>query len=188
MGSVGPRFARVISIARRCDSRGNPRNYASEPLDSIISERRNAQDGANDRLMAKLGLKFRYEPARLAIARSLELDDPPPPLQGEDSEEYGKTIPGRNLFGDEELALWIAMIIERANLVEPTSEAIQEQVRRHWHRGISCSPRNGRTARRSTNASSSRLRSEQDSCRRGERDGIGPRTTPPSPPSSVLSS
>jgi len=86
--------------------------------------------------MGKLGLKFRYEPARLALARSLELDDPPEPLQGVDTEEHGKTILGRNLFGDQELSLWIAMIIERANLEEPSLEAIQEQVRRHWHRGI----------------------------------------------------
>lgn len=28
-------------------------------------------DETNDRLMGKLGLKFRYEPARLALARSL---------------------------------------------------------------------------------------------------------------------
>jgi hypothetical protein len=87
-------------------------------------------------MQLKLGLKFRYEPARLAVARSLELDAPPLSLQGEDAEESGKTILGRNLFGDEELGLWVAMIVERAGLTDPTLEAIQEQVRRHWHRGI----------------------------------------------------
>jgi hypothetical protein len=86
---------------------------------------------ANDRMQLKLGLKFRYEPARLALARSLELDDPPPPLQGDDADESGKIILGRNLLGEEELALWVALIVERLGLTEPTVEVIQEQVRRH---------------------------------------------------------
>jgi DNA sulfur modification protein DndE len=105
-------------------------------LDSANFRTSRRADAVNDRLMAKLGLKFRYEPARLALARSLELDDLPLPLQGEDSEEQGKTILGRNLFGDEELALWVALIIERANIEEPSLDAIQEQVKRHWHRGV----------------------------------------------------
>jgi DNA sulfur modification protein DndE len=105
-------------------------------LDSANFRTSRRADDANDRIMAKLGLKFRYAPARLALSRSLELDDIPPPLQEEDAEELGKTIIGRHLFGDEELALWIAMIIERADLKEPSVEAIQDQVKRHWHRGI----------------------------------------------------
>jgi DNA sulfur modification protein DndE len=62
--------------------------------------------------------------------------DPAPPLSDEDAEESGKTIYGRNLFGDDDLPLWIAMIVENANLRNPTVEDIQEQARRHWHRGI----------------------------------------------------
>jgi hypothetical protein len=57
-------------------------------------------------------------------------------LPAEDADDYGKVIHGDNLFGDDELPLWIAMIVEKADLRCPTVEDIQEQVRRHWHRGI----------------------------------------------------
>jgi hypothetical protein len=35
-------------------------------------------DETNDLMQAKLGLRFRYEPARLAIAHSLGIADPTP--------------------------------------------------------------------------------------------------------------
>src|SRR5207247_2017772 len=105
-------------------------------LDSANFRTSKRGDGLNDQLQTKLGFKYRYEPARLAIARSLELELPPPPLEGEDAQDAGKTILGRNLFGEDELALWLALIVEAAGLMDPTVDAIQEQVRRHWHRGI----------------------------------------------------
>lgn len=105
-------------------------------LDSANFKTSKRADALNDQLQSKLGLKYRYEPARLAIARSLELETLPPPLEGEDAEESGKTILGRNLFGDDELALWLSLIVERAELIDPSLDAIQEQVRRHWHRGV----------------------------------------------------
>lgn len=93
-------------------------------------------DEVNDLMQSKLGLRFRYEPARLAIAHSFALPDAAPPLRDEDADDYGKVIRGDNLFGDDDLPLWIAMIVEKADLRNATVEDIQEQVRRHWHRGI----------------------------------------------------
>jgi hypothetical protein len=34
------------------------------------------------------------------------------------------------------LPVWVSLIVEKANLVNPSVEDIQEQIRRHWHRGI----------------------------------------------------
>ncbi len=48
----------------------------------------------------------------------------------------GKVIHGDNLFGDDELPLWVAMLVEKADLRNAAVEDIQEQIRRHWHRGI----------------------------------------------------
>src|SRR5579885_1135614 len=93
-------------------------------------------DEVNDLMQSKLGLRFRYEPARLAIAHSLALPDRAPPLGDEDADDYGKVIHGDNLFGDDDLPLWVALIVEKAGLRNATVEDIQEQVRRHWHRGI----------------------------------------------------
>jgi hypothetical protein len=93
-------------------------------------------DEINTKLMSKLGLKTRYEPARLAIARSLSIaDDPPEPQLGEDDED-GRVIKGRNLFGTgEDLNTWVALIVERSGRDDITRRDIQDLVRRHWHRG-----------------------------------------------------
>lgn len=93
-------------------------------------------DGLNDLLKSKLGLQHRYEPARLAIAHSLSLPDPVPSLIGDDLDDSGKVIKGETLFGDEELPVWVALIVEKSGLRHATVEEVQEQVRRHWHRGI----------------------------------------------------
>lgn len=105
-------------------------------LDSANFRTSKRADGVNDLLKAKLGLQHRYEPARLAIAHSLALPDPAPPLSDDDSQDSGKVIMGKTLFGDDEMPVWIALIVEKAGLFHPTVEDIQEQVRRHWHRGI----------------------------------------------------
>jgi hypothetical protein len=103
-------------------------------LDSANFRTSKRADDINDALRGKLDFKHKYEPARLAIARSLALPDSAPEFLEDD--ESGKVIMGRNLFGDEELPLWVAMIVEKAGLINPSVEDIQEQVRRHWHRGI----------------------------------------------------
>ena len=104
-------------------------------LDSANFRTSKRADAANELLKSRLGLQHRYEPARLAIARSLAVPEPVPPLSEDDADESGKTIMGRNLFGDDDLPVWIAMIVEKAELADPSVEAIQDQVRRHWHRG-----------------------------------------------------
>jgi DNA sulfur modification protein DndE len=105
-------------------------------LDSANFRTSRRADAVNDVLKAKLGLQHRYEPARLAIAHSLALPDPAPPLSDEDAEDSGKVIMGKTLFGDEEMPVWVALLVERAGLLHPTVEDLQEQVRRHWHRGV----------------------------------------------------
>jgi len=105
-------------------------------LDSANFKTSKRADGVNDIIKSKLGLDHRYEPARLAIAHSLAIPEPAPMLEGEDADESGKVILGKTLFGDEELPIWIALIVEKADLSTFSVEDIQEQVRRHWHRGI----------------------------------------------------
>jgi DNA sulfur modification protein DndE len=105
-------------------------------LDSANFKTSKRADAVHDVLKAKLGLQHRYEPARLAIAHSLTLPETAPQLSDDDSDDSGKVIMGKTLFGDDESPIWVAMIVEKAGLLQPTVEDIQEQVRRHWHRGV----------------------------------------------------
>ena len=105
-------------------------------LDSANFKTSKRADAVNDVLKAKLGLQHRYEPARLAIAHSLALPKPAAQLSDDDADDSGKVIMGKTLFGDDESPVWVAMIVEKAGLLHPSVEDIQEQVRRHWHRGI----------------------------------------------------
>jgi DNA sulfur modification protein DndE len=105
-------------------------------LDSANFKTSKRADGVNELMKSKLGLQYRYEPARLAIAHSLALLDPAPPLSDDDADDSGKVIMGKNLFGEDELPVWVAMLVEKTGLPYPTVEDVQEQVRRHWHRGV----------------------------------------------------
>jgi DNA sulfur modification protein DndE len=94
-------------------------------------------DELNTELMEKLRRRARYEPARLAIARSLAIPDLPPALEDTDDNESGKAIRAENLFGTGGvLATWVALIVEHAVLDEVTKKDVQDLVRRHWYRGI----------------------------------------------------
>src|SRR5688500_17124866 len=71
-------------------------------------------DARNDVMMRNLGLRSRYAPARLAIARSLSLSGPPV-LDSSADDDPGKTIKGDTLFGTgADLAAWTALIVERS--------------------------------------------------------------------------
>jgi hypothetical protein len=105
-------------------------------LDSANFRTSKRADTVNDLLKAKLGLQHRYEPARLAIGLSLAMPEPAPSVPEEDADESGKTIFGRHLFGDDDLPVWIALIVESSGLRDFSVEDVQEQVRRHWHRGV----------------------------------------------------
>src|SRR5207248_1609352 len=59
-----------------------------------------------------------------------------PALSADDADDSGKVIKGSTLFSDEELPVWVSLIVEKAGFSDSSVEDIQEQVRRHWHRGI----------------------------------------------------
>lgn len=84
------------------------------------------------RLRGKLGLKSKYESARLSIGRSLAEPNPPPPIG---IEERGKAIPGELLFGSE-MDLWISTIVLDGNLgVHATIDDLRALAEAHWARG-----------------------------------------------------
>jgi DNA sulfur modification protein DndE len=93
-------------------------------------------DDLNTKLMSRLGLKSRYEPARLAIARSLSIPKAPDVNEDPD-DETGKAILGTQLFGND-IGLWVALLTEHGGSVNLALSELKELVRRHWHRGILC--------------------------------------------------
>src|SRR5713226_7946954 len=94
-------------------------------------------DDLNTKLMNRLGLKTRYEPARLAIARSLSIPRAPDVFEDTDDDEPGKAILGTQLFGND-IGLWVALLTEHAGSANLSLSELKELVRRHWHRGILC--------------------------------------------------
>lgn len=83
-----------------------------------------------------LGCENNYEVARLALGRSLMLEDAPPLAP----DGKGFAIKGGTLFGGEADGnyLWIALLGEQLRLYgQPqfSLEALQQLVRNHWHRG-----------------------------------------------------
>lgn len=86
-----------------------------------------------DKLKAKFGLTHRYDAARLMIGRSLADPDPPPALSSDT--EFGKSLPGELLFGDD-LDLWLCALILDANLGEGAAvDHLRSHVEAHWARG-----------------------------------------------------
>src|SRR5271155_3681430 len=94
-------------------------------LDSANFKTSKRADGVNDLMKSKLGLQHRYEPARLAIAHSLAILEPAPQLSADDADDSGKVIMGKTLFGDDELPVWVALIVEKAGLLNPTLDDFQ---------------------------------------------------------------
>jgi hypothetical protein len=87
-------------------------------------------------LLARLGFKVRYLPARLAIARSLALPSPPPLLSEDDEDESASSIRGQQLFGDGSgPATWLALITQRSGETGLTRKYFQALVAAHWKRG-----------------------------------------------------
>jgi len=86
-----------------------------------------------EKLKAKFGLKNRYDAARLMLGRSLAEPTPPPALGAET--QWGKTLPGEHLFGDD-LDLWMCLLILDAQLDTGASmEHFRMNVEAHWARG-----------------------------------------------------
>jgi len=84
-------------------------------------------------LRGKLGMRTKYESARLCLGRSLAEPSPPKPVAP--NEERGKPIAGEFLFGTE-LDLWVAAIVIDGELgPEATVEDFRLLVEAHWRRG-----------------------------------------------------
>jgi hypothetical protein len=89
-------------------------------------------DELNSTMQTALGLDYRYQVARIAIATSLGDASQPRPV----ADMSGKPIRGETLFGIEEidLAFWTALIVQ--HLGEPANrKAILDQAAAHWVRG-----------------------------------------------------
>lgn len=84
-------------------------------------------------LQRALTLPYRYQPARLAVARSLGVGTQPAPVGNAD----GKTIRGETLFGQrrDEIATWTSLIVEHAGRGPLPRRDVQELVAAHWARG-----------------------------------------------------
>jgi hypothetical protein len=84
-------------------------------------------------LQRALGLQYRYQPARLAIGRSLGLHTQPTPIATVD----GKVIRGETLFGQsaDSIGVWMSLIVEHAGRGPLLRRELQELVAAHWARG-----------------------------------------------------
>lgn len=83
----------------------------------------------------RLGFGAFNVPARLAIARSLSIVTPPPPVARVD---MGRVIKGDTLFGTgADLATWASLIIEHSGHAPDDIKAFQGLVAAHWTRGLS---------------------------------------------------
>ena len=88
------------------------------------------------RLTASLGWRHRYVAARLAIARSLSLPEPPPLLTQEESNDMAIPLRGMQLLGEgSEQAAWLALITQRAGDLDISKRSFQALVTAHWKRG-----------------------------------------------------
>jgi len=84
-------------------------------------------------LQRALALPFRYQIARLAIARSLAIPSVPPAP----ADAGGRSIRGETLFGTNvaEIGLWLALLAEHANRPDLSRRDVQELTAAHWARG-----------------------------------------------------
>ena len=83
-------------------------------------------------LLRALGLQYRYQPARLAIGRSLGIATRPAAVDNLD----GKVIRGETLFGQgaSDLGLWAGLVEEHAG-VSLDRRSLHDLVAAHWARG-----------------------------------------------------
>ena len=90
-------------------------------------------DDQAKRLKDALGFGAFNVPARLAIARSLAISEPPEETQG----DVGRGIKGDTLFGTGvDLAAWVSLIIEYAGAPPQNLRQFQGWVAAHWARGL----------------------------------------------------
>ena len=93
-----------------------------------------AADSINEEMRRLLGMRHRYGPARLAIARSLGVPQAPAVEVVRDGEP-GKVIRGDPLFGSgAAVGAWAALVVQHAGRDLSRNE-LQDLVAAHWHRG-----------------------------------------------------
>ena len=94
-----------------------------------------ASDTLNTVFMGRLGMKKRFLPARLAIARSLAIASAPDPLG--DGFESGKVIKGDTLFGTgTSLSTWLSLVVNRSEQPDCDLKWLLQFVGAHWKRGL----------------------------------------------------
>lgn len=86
-------------------------------------------------LMGNLGLSTKANVARLAIGRSLALGA----FSSDGIDAKGLEIPAASLFTQEDIGVWIGLIVTHARRhgLDPVDsmDAFRSAVRKHWHRG-----------------------------------------------------
>lgn len=108
----------------------------SEVITASYSTSKDAEQVSKE-IKKWLGCETNYEIARLALGRSMMLEDAPAPAP----DAKGLPLKGIQLFGSEADAsyLWIALLGEQLRMYghpEFTLEGLQQLVRDHWHRGV----------------------------------------------------
>lgn len=95
-----------------------------------------AADKICRKLTERLGWKHRYVAARIAIARSLSLQDRPGELRDNEADDKATPLRGMQLFGEgAEGAAWLALITQHCGDPAMTKQTFQGWVTRHWTRG-----------------------------------------------------
>lgn len=86
-------------------------------------------------MMGNLGLSTKANVARLAIGRSLALGA----VTDEGIDARGLEIPAMSLFTQEDIGLWVGLIVTHARRhgldAVDSMDAFRAAVRKHWHRG-----------------------------------------------------
>lgn len=107
-----------------------------EDLASTTFRTSRAADEICRELTSRLGWKHRYIAARLAIARSLAIEDVHTPAPPDDGEDMATPIRGMQLFGESaDCGAWLALIAERNGDHGLEKKAFQRLVTAHWQRG-----------------------------------------------------
>ncbi len=90
-------------------------------------------ESATMSILSGLALQHRYQPARLALGRSLQMPTPPNPVDNLD----GRTIRGETLFGQDQgdLGVWVSLIIVHTGSQDLGRKQLRELVAAHWARG-----------------------------------------------------
>lgn len=92
-------------------------------------------DELNTEFMNRLGMRKRFLPARLAIARSLAINIPVELLPKD--VDRGKVIKGDTLFGiGTTLSVWLTLIVEHIGEADIDLNQLLAFVAAHWKRGL----------------------------------------------------